>query len=178
MPRKWIIAVLVGLLLITASIAISLVAISDSSLHGRAHRISVTLLGYTNDVSGIPCGHFIKTNAAPQRFAEFRVENPTRCDLLCYLSARILKPSDGSSADPVQFRQLPSGDFDLRPRGFSVVAVPEPAISGRWQLIISLVHLHNYRQGWQFRLATLASRLKLDWHDRKTWIAFSPEIAK
>lgn len=158
--------------------ALAALAISDSPLHGQSHRISVTLLGYTNDVSGIPCGRFIKTNAATQRFAIFRVENPTRCDLFCYLGATILKPSDGSSVDSIQFQELPLGDFDLRPRGFTIVAVPEPAVSGRWQLIISLCHRHNYRQGWQFRLAMLASRLRLDWHDRKTWIAFSRDIAE
>jgi hypothetical protein len=178
MPRNWILAGLVGLLLIAAAIAMSLLAISGSQLHGQSHRISVSLLGYTNDVSGIPCGRFIKTNVATQRFTVFRVENPTRCDLFCYFGAVILKPSDGSHADPAQFQSPQLGDFDLRPRGSSIVAVPEPAISGRWQLIFSLCHRHNYRHGWEFRLARLTSWLGLDWHDKKSWIGFSPEISK
>ena len=177
MPRKWIIAGLVGLLLICATIGASLLAVAGSQLHG----ISVSLLGYTNDPSGIPCGRFVSTNAATQatqRFAVFRLQNPTRCDLFCYFSGVILNHSDGSHSNPIQFQSPQFGDFDLRPRGFAVVAVPEPAISGRWELVFSLCHRHNYRHPWQFRLAMVASRMGLDWHDKKSWSAFSTQITK
>ncbi len=165
MKRKTLIVA--GLVLIPGA-AVCLFAFSSTTRPGA--QIPVTLLGYTNDVTGIPTARYTTANVAHSGFAVFRVHDPTRRDFFCHIGPVFLP--DGQ----IDLRRSQSGDFDL-PRGATVTfAVPVPDIPQAWRCGVVLCHRRNYSR-WKFQLVRLAQRCGLDRSDRP-WFAASPDVVR
>ncbi|MCU1291236.1 MAG: hypothetical protein JWP08_86 [Bryobacterales bacterium] len=132
--------------------------------------IPVTLLGYTNDVTGIFTVIYDATNVAHSGFAVFRTHNPTRHDFLCYVGPVIA----GGQSNRMQHAQ--TGDFTL-PAGASITfAVPAPDIRGNWQCGLYLFrrqHLSRLR----YECLRLAQRCGLYDFDKPSFTV-SPEIER
>ena len=136
----------------------------------RGAEIPVTLVGYTNDVTGILTARYKDTSAAHSRFAMFRIRNPTRRDFFCYIGPVFW---DGGQADA---RPSQSGDFDLPPGVDVTFAVPVPDTNKAWRCGVVLCHRYNYPR-WKFELVRFAKRCGLD-RSEPSWFAVSPEIVR
>ena len=136
----------------------------------RGAEIPVTLVGYTNDVTGILTARYKDTNVAHSAFAVFRIKNPTRRDFFCYIGPVFW---EGGQIDARPFQ---SGDFDLPPGVGATFAVPVPDISKAWRCGVVLCHRRNYSR-WKFELMKFVERCGLDMSER-SWFAVSPEISR
>jgi hypothetical protein len=148
--------------------AVWLFTSSSSSRPGL--RIPLTLLYYTNDVTGIPTGSYATSNVAHSGFAVFRAHNPTRRDFFCYIGPVFF--GDGQ----IDLRRSQSGDFDLPPGATVTFAVPAPDIPKAWRCGVVLCHKRTYSR-LQFAVVRLAERCGLD-RSENPWFAVSPEIVK
>ena len=144
--------------------------LASSPAKRRGAEIPVTLVGFTNDVTGILTARYKDTNVAHSRFAVFRIQNPTRRDFFCYIGPVFW---DGGQIDA---RPSQSGDFDLPPGKGATFAVAVPDISKAWRCGVVLCHRHNYSR-WKFQVIKFLERCGLDMSER-SWFAVSPEISR
>ena len=129
------------------------------SIRPQAHDISISLVGYTNVPTAFSVAACTSSNATTGRFAIFRVHNPTRQNLFGYFGPMILKPNDGPTLPSIQMQNSLNGDFNLPPHGTTLVAVPEPQVTGKWQFMVTLhpIYIHSYR--WQGVLAEVGEKV-------------------
>jgi hypothetical protein len=135
--------------------------------------IPVTLIGYTNDVTGIlTAPRFRQTNIEHSKFAVFRIRNPTRRDFFCYIGPAFWEGGQ------TETHLSQSGDFDLPPGTGATFAVPVPETPKAWRCGVWLCHRYNYPR-WKFELVRLAERcgLELD-SSEPSWFAVSSEISQ
>lgn len=144
--------------------------ISPSWRGHRSAQIPVTLLGYTNDVTGLVTTSYTTTNIASSGFAVFRIHNPTRRTFFGYIGPIFFQ--DGQ----IDLHRSPSGDFDLSPGTSVTFAVPAPDTGKAWQCGVILCHAQNYPR-WQYALVRFAERCGLDLSD-KPWFTASSEIVR
>lgn len=166
MKRKTLIAGCLALAILTGTVVWLLASPSKR----RGAEIPITLLGYTNDVTGILAASYATTDIAHTGFAVFSVHNPTRRDFFCYIGPVFFQDHN----IPLRHAQL--GDFDLPPGATVTFAVPLPDTRDAWRCGLQLCHRRNYPQ-WKYQLVRFAQRWGLDRPER-TWFAVSPEIAR
>jgi hypothetical protein len=164
MKRRKLIA---GFLAVVTVVTVWLFVSRSSRRPGA--EIPVTLIGFTNDTTGIPTARHKGTNAIP-RFAVFSIQNPTRRDFFCYIGP-VFWEGGQVDAQPSQ-----SGDFDLPPGAGATFAVPEPDVSQAWRCAVVLCHRDNYPR-WKFAVVRFAERCGLDMSEH-SWFAVSPEITR
>src|SRR5213596_2594221 len=127
----------------------AIVAWRSGRSNGEA--IPITLLGYTNDVTGILMTSYENSNSAHSGFAVFRADNPTRHDFLCYIGPVIV----GGQSNRMQHAQ--TGDFTLPSGGSVSFAVPAPDVRGTWQCGLYLYRKRHLSR-LQYELFRLAER--------------------
>jgi len=167
MKRKTLIVSSLSLVILAATAVWSFT--SSSSTRPGAE-IPVTLLGYTNDVTGILTAPYATTNIPHAGFAVFRAHNPTRRNFFCYIGPVFFR------GESIQMLHSQSGDFEFPPGATVIFAVPVPNIRGAWQCGVVLIHKRHYSR-WQFALVRFAQRCGLD-RSEQSWFAASPEIVR
>ena len=139
--------------------------------------VAITLLGYTNEVAGIPVFGYAASNVVPSGFALFSAHNPTRSHFACYLSCIILRQAGTGKAEVIPLKgalhsaqtnktPLNLGDFQLLPGTTVTFSVPVPDARGTWQCLLSLVHVRKYKHVWQSKAVVFAQRLGLHFGEK------------
>jgi hypothetical protein len=136
----------------------------------RGAEIPVTLLGFTNQVTGILVASYATTNMAHRDFAVFSIHNPTRRDFFCYLGPIFFRDQS------IQLCHAQSGAFDLPPGATVTFAVPAPDTREAWRCGVVLCHRRTYSP-WMFALVRFAQRCGFD-RSEKPWFAASSEIVR
>ncbi|MEY2407558.1 MAG: hypothetical protein QOF48_228 [Verrucomicrobiota bacterium] len=139
-------------------------------ISSSSRQIPVTLLGYTNDVTGILAASYEATNIAHSGFAMFRVQNPTGRDFLCYIGPVIV----GTRSNRMQHAQ--AGDFSLAAGASVIFAVPVPEVRGPWQCGLYLFPERHYSR-LHYAVVRFRERCGLGGFE-KPWFATSPEIVR
>jgi hypothetical protein len=162
-----------------------------SSGQHRGAKVSVKLLGYTNDVAGIPVFGYAGSNVVQSSgFALFSAQNRTRSHFGCCLSCILVRQADTGKAQVIQLKgaiysaqtnqnraMLNGLDFQLPPGATVAFSVPKPDVRGPWQCFLSLTHVYNYKHQWQFEAAVFAQRLGLHFGENGQRVS-SGEIAQ
>ncbi len=150
--------------------------------------VSVTLLGYTNNVTGIPMFVYAASNVAHSGFAVFSARNPTRSHFACFLSGIYLRHAGTGEGEFISLKgtlysaqinktPLNGRDFELPPGATVTFSVPVPGALGTWQCLLNLIHVRNYKHRWQFQAVVFAQRLGLHFGEQGK-VVFSPEIVQ
>ena len=166
MKRKAIIAGCLALLFFAGVIVWLLVG----SPARPGAEIPVTLLGYTNDSSGLLTARYADSNIAHRGYAIFQIDNPTRRDFFCYIGPVFF--SDGQ----IDLRKSQSGDFGFPPGESVKFAVPVPDTKKPWRCGVVLCHV-GHPTRWRAALMRLVERCGLDRPER-SWFAVSTEISQ
>ena len=151
-------------------------------------RVSLTLLGYTNNPTGIPTFGYAGSNVTHSGFAVLSARNPTRSHFACFLNGIYLRqagsgqgefiPLQGTLYSAQMNKTAPNGrDFDLLPGATLTFAVPVPDARGTWQCLLNLIHVRNYKHRWQFQAVVFAQRLGLHFGEQGKVVS-STEIAQ
>ena len=167
--------------LVLLAIAVWLSAPSSS-------QISVTLVGYTNDATGIPLFGYATSNVPHTGFAVFRAHNSTRSTFACYIVPILMRRTGSAEGETIALqgtlqtaasRNIPIAghDFELAPKGDVTFAVPAPDVRGKWQCGLSLTHIRNYKYHWQYATVVFAQRCGFHFGERGQF-AMSEEIVR
>ncbi len=151
-------------------------------------KVSVALVGYTNDVAGIPVFGYVASNVVHSGFTLFSAHNPTRSHFACFLNCIILRQAGTGKAEVIPLKgslhsaqtnktPLSGEDFQLPPGGTVTFSVPTPDARGTWQCLLSLNHVYYYKHRWQYEAVVFAERLGLLFGDAGQTVA-SREIAQ
>ncbi len=152
-------------------------------------KVSVTLLGYTNDVAGIPVFGYAASNVTHSGFALFSAHNPTRSHFACFLNCIIVRQAGTGKAEVIPLKRslysartsttpLSGEDFQLPPGATVTFSVPAPGARGTWQCLLNLTHVYDYnKHPWQYEAVVFAQRLGLHFGEQGETVA-SPEIAQ
>ena len=135
-------------------------------------RLPVTLIGYTNDVTGITTALYADTNVSHVDFAVFRIDNSTTRYFFCYIGP-VFSKNWSVQCQPSNF----SGDFNLAAGESVRFAVPVPDGREKWQCAVVLCHTD---QGQSRARALVAKTSRLIGMERtpRSWVAVSEEIVK
>lgn len=150
--------------------------------------VSVTLLGYTNNVTGIPMFGYAASNVAHSGFAVFSAHNPTRSHFGCFVGGIFLRQTGTGQSEVIPLKgtlysaqknktPLNGQDFDLPPGATVTFSVPVPDAHGTWQCLLNLMHVRNYTHRWQFEAIVFAQRLGLHFGEQGQ-VVFSREIVQ
>jgi hypothetical protein len=136
-------------------------------------RVSLTLLGYTNDPTGTRTFGYAGSNVTHSGFAVLSARNPTGSHFACQGE---FIPLRGSLYSAQMNKTVLNGrDFDLLPGASLTFAVPVPEAHGTWQCLLNLIQVRNYKHRWQFEADPFAQRLGL--HFRKQGqVIFNREV--
>jgi hypothetical protein len=129
--------------------------------------IPVTLVGYTNDVTGVLTAHSRKTNGAHPQFAVFRIKNPTRHYFSCHIGPVFWEDGQVDA-------HFSKSDFDLSAGDGATFAVPVPDVPKAWRCGVVL---WPRLPRWKLELMDIAQRCGLNISERN-WCAVSPEITR
>ena len=151
-------------------------------------KVSVTLLGYTNDVAGIPVFGYAASNVMHSGFTLFSAHNPTRSHFACFLNCVIVGQAGTGKAEVIPLKgdlhsaqtnktSLTGEDFQLPPGATVTFSVPTPDARGTWQCLLNLIHVSYYEHRWQYEAVLFAERLGLHFFEQGQTVA-SREIAQ
>jgi hypothetical protein len=154
----------------------------------RSPQISVTLVGYTNDATGIPMFGYAHSNLAHAGFAVFRARNLTRSTFSCYVGPIFMFRAGASEGETIELqgtlqaavsRKIPIAghDFELSPEAGVLFAVPAPDVPGKWQCGLRLTHIRGYRYRWQYATVVFAQRCGFHFGEQGQFVV-SEEIIK
>lgn len=176
-------SVLIGFLALTILLGIAIWLSAPTS----SIRVSVTLVGYTNDASGNPLFGYASSNVSQSGLEVFRAHNGTRGSFICEVG-QIFAQSTGSDEVEIITMGPPRtaatrvatgirNDFELVPGATVQFAVPAPDLRGMWQCRLSLISFRNYKQRWQYNIAELGMRCGIEWGERSRSV-FSDEVVQ
>jgi hypothetical protein len=151
-------------------------------------QISVTFVGYTNDVTGISLFGYATSNVSHAGFAVFRAHNSTRSTFSCYVGPILMHRAGAAEGESIELqgtlhtassRGIPIAghDFKLSPVTTVTFAVPAPDLHGKWQCGLSLTHIRNYKYHWQYATVAFAQRCGFHFGE-KGQFAWSEEIVR
>lgn len=138
--------------------------------HSGRVEIPITLVGYTNDVTGIPTTSYATSNLAHSGFAMFRVHNPTRDSFLCYIGPLTV------GTTKIQPRETQVGDFELSPGAAVTFAVPAPETRDAWRCGVVLYRKRHLSR-WKYEVFRFAKRWGLYDYEKPLY-AGGPEIVR
>jgi hypothetical protein len=179
LKRKSLLVGFVALVVLAGTVA----WLFTCALRDRAGaKVSVALLGYTNQVTGIPVFGYAGSNVVHSGFALFRAHNPTRSHFACFLNCIVMHQAGTGKSEVIPLKgslhsaqtnktPLSGEDFQLPPGAMVTFSVPTPDARGTWQCLLNLNHVYHYKHRWQYEAVVFAERLGLHFGDQGQTVA-------
>jgi len=161
--RKLFIGIAVFLILVTAAmLLLPETDLPDDSTPQEG--LSVTLIGYTNAVGGLPSCSYSGTNATTGRFALLRFENARSRSFRCDGVSLHLHKVNAPDSDPELVKLSNSAPFEITANGSTTLAVPEPQTDAGWHVGAMLVPSKRW-SGWPKPVRSALTRIGVDTRD-------------
>ena len=156
----------IALFLMLASSTVLLLPEIDLPDDSTSHEgLSVSLIGFTNTVGGLPACSYSGTNATTGRFALLRFENLRGRSFRCDGVSLYLHTTDAPNADPELVRVLMPAPFEIAARGSATLTVPEPQTDARWHVAALLVPSKSWSR-WPKQVRSALTRIGVDTRDK------------
>ena len=154
---------ILGLLAFSILLASAVWFVTPSS----STEISVTFVGYTNDVTGIPLFGYAVSNVTHAGFAVLRAHNASRSTFSGYVGPILMHRVGTAEAEVITLKgaletaamrgtPITGHDLQLSPGAVVTFAVPAPDFQCKWQCGLSVTHIRNYKYRWQYEAVIFA----------------------